>query len=276
MAANRPLPFAIGESRLLKSLIARITRDRQSYLMSVSVLMFIAGVFILAGFVKGVVGLGLPAIAMGLLAVVMRPADAASILILPTVATNVWQMAAGPSLWPVMVRLWPTMLGVICGTLAGAGWLVDGPYAAALLGVALAIYALTGLARLHVTVSPAREPWVGPLVGVVTGLVAAATGVFAMPAVIYLQAIGIEKEDLVQALGLSFTISSLALAVNLVSVSALNLSLGPASLGALAVACIGMWLGQTLRLRLRPETFRLCFLFGLLALGIYLVGRSIA
>jgi len=276
MAANRPLPFAIGESRLLKSLIARITRDPQSYLMSVSVLMFIAGVFILAGFVKGVVGLGLPAIAMGLLAVVMRPADAASILILPTVATNVWQMAAGPSLWPVVVRLWPTMLGVICGTLAGAGWLVDGPYAAALLGVALAIYALTGLARLHVTVSPAREPWVGPLVGVITGLVAAATGVFAMPAVVYLQAIGLEKEDLVQALGLSFTISSLALAVNLASVSALNLSLGAASLGALAVAGVGMWLGQTLRLRLRPETFRLCFLFGLLALGVYLVARAVA
>jgi len=276
MAANRPLPFAIGESRLLKSLIARITRDPQSYLMSVSVLLFIAGVFILAGFVKGVVGLGLPAIAMGLLAVVMRPADAASILILPTVATNVWQMAAGPSLWPVVVRLWPTMLGVICGTLAGAGWLVDGPYAAALLGVALAIYALTGLARLHVTVSAAREPWVGPLVGVVTGLVAAATGVFAMPAVVYLQAIGLEKEDLVQALGLSFTISSLALAVNLASVSALNLSLGAASLGALAVAGVGMWLGQTLRLRLRPETFRLCFLFGLLALGVYLVARAVA
>jgi len=275
MAANRPLPFAIGESRLLKSLIARITRDHQSCLMSLSVLMFIAGVFILAGFVKGVVGLGLPAIAMGLLAVVMRPADAASILILPTVATNVWQMAAGPSLWPVVVRLWPTMLGVICGTLAGAGWLVDGPYAAALLGVALAIYALTGLARLHVTVSAAREPWVGPLVGVVTGLVAAATGVFAMPAVVYLQAIGLEKEDLVQALGLSFTISSLALAVNLASVSALNLSLGAASLGALAVAGVGMWLGQTLRLRLRPETFRLCFLVGLLALGVYLVARAV-
>ena len=136
--------------------------------------------------------------------------------------------------------------------------------------------ALTGLASVHFTVSPAREPWLGPIVGVLTGLVAAATGVFAMPAVIYLQAIGIEKEDLVQALGLSFTISSLALAVNLASVSALNLSLGPASIGALAVACIGMWLGQTLRLRLRPETFRLCFLFGLLALGVYLVARAAA
>ena len=246
--------------------------------MSESVLIFIAGVFILAGFVKGVVGLGLPAIAMGLLALVMPPADAASILVLPTVATNIWQMAAGPSLRPVVARLWTFMLGVIAGTLAGAGWLVNahGHYGTALLGIALALYALSALASIRFTVQPRTEPWLGPLVGLITGLVAAATGVFAMPAVIYLQAIGIEKEDLVQALGLSFTVSSLALAVNLASVSALNFSLGPASLGALAVACVGMWLGQMLRLRLQPATFRLCFLVGLLALGVYLVARSVA
>src|ERR1700681_1765363 len=245
--------------------------------MTYPILLLIAGVFVLAGFVKGVVGLGLPAISMGLLALVMSPADAASILILPTVATNLWQMAAGPNLKPIIARLWPVLLGVICGTLAGAGWLVDthGHYGTALLGIALALYALSGLAALRFSIGAEKEPWLGPVVGVLTGLVAAATGVFAMPAVIYLQAIGIEKEELVQALGLSFTISSLALAVNLASVSALNLTLGPASVGALAVACIGMWLGQILRLRLRPETFRLVFLLGLLALGGYLFGRAL-
>jgi uncharacterized membrane protein YfcA len=244
--------------------------------MSESILLLMAGVFLLAGFVKGVVGLGLPVIAMGLLALVMPPADAASLLILPTVATNIWQMAAGPSLKPVIARLWPLMLGVIGGTLAGAGWLVGaGHYSTALLGIALVLYALSGLASIHIAVGKSAEPWLGPLVGVLTGLVAAATGVFAMPAVIYLQAIGLEKEDLVQALGLSFTISSLALAVNLALASALNLSLGPASLGALAVACLGMWLGQVLRLRLRPETFRLWFLLGLLALGLYLIVRAV-
>src|ERR1700730_9402465 len=246
--------------------------------MSYPILLFIAGVFVLAGFVKGVVGLGLPAISMGLLALVMPPADAASILVVPTVVTNIWQMAAGPSLKPIIARLWPLILGVICGTLAGAGWLVNahGHYGTALLGIALALYALSGLASIRFTVRAGAEPWLGPIVGVLTGLVAAATGVFAMPAVIYLQAIGIEKEELVQALGLSFTVSSLALAVNLASVSDLNLSLGSASIGALAVACIGMWAGQVLRLRLQPATFRLCFLIGLLALGLYLIARSAA
>ncbi len=244
--------------------------------MSDATLIFIAGVFLLAGFIKGVVGLGLPTIAMGLMVLVMPPADAASVLILPTLGTNIWQMAAGPSLKPVIARLWPMLLGAVAGTLAGAGWLVHDRIGSGLLGVALIIYAAISLAALHFTVARNSEIWLGPLVGLTSGLVAAAAGVFAMPVVIYLQAIGLDKEDLVQALGLSFTVSSLALAVNLASVSALNLSLGLPSLGALAVACLGMWLGQVLRLRLKPESFRLVFLLGLMGLGLYLVVRAVA
>ena len=53
--------------------------------------------FLLAGFVKGVIGLGLPTVSMGLLSLVMAPAKAASLLIVPSFVTNVWQLAAGPS-----------------------------------------------------------------------------------------------------------------------------------------------------------------------------------
>src|SRR5258708_19236402 len=133
--------------------------------MTIPILMFIAGCLVLAGFVKGVAGLGLPAISMGLLALVMTPADAASVLILPTVATNIWQMAAGPSLKPIVARLWPVLLGVICGTLAGAGWLVDthGHYGTALLGIALAVYASSGLASIPFFVPPPPPPRLCPL-----------------------------------------------------------------------------------------------------------------
>jgi uncharacterized protein len=58
-------------------------------------LIFIAAVFAVAGFAKGVIGLGLPTIAMGLLAIVMPPIEAAAILILPSLLTNAWQMVAG-------------------------------------------------------------------------------------------------------------------------------------------------------------------------------------
>ena len=240
-------------------------------------LIFIAAVFALAGFVKGVIGLGLPTISMGLLAIVMPPIEAAAILILPSLLTNVWQMVAGPSLWAVVRRLWPTMLAVCVGTWAGVGLMTGAHarYGTALLGSALAIYALTGIATVRLEISRAREPLLGPLAGAITGVITAATGVFVIPAVPYLQAIGLEKEDLVQALGLSFTVSTIALGVNVAVAGRLNISMAWATLAALALVCGGMWVGQAVRLRLSPVTFQRWFFVGLLMLGLYLVARSV-
>jgi uncharacterized protein len=238
---------------------------------------FVAAVFALAGFVKGVIGLGLPTISMGLLAVVMPPIEAAAILILPSLLTNVWQMVAGPSLWAVVRRIWPMLLAVCLGTWAAAGLLTgtDARYGTALLGSALAIYAFTGLAELRLEISRPWEPLLGPLAGAITGVITAATGVFVIPAVPYLQAIGLEKEDLVQALGLSFTVSTIALAVNVAAAGGLNVTMAWAALAALGMACSGMWVGQAVRLGLSATAFRRWFFVGLLLLGLYLVARSV-
>jgi hypothetical protein len=75
--------------------------------------------FLLAGLVKGVIGLGLPTVSMGLLSVVMPPAKAAALLIVPSFVTNVWQLAAGPGFGRLARRLWPMLAGVVVGTLAG-------------------------------------------------------------------------------------------------------------------------------------------------------------
>jgi uncharacterized protein len=241
-------------------------------------LMFVAAVFVIAGLTKGVIGLGLPTISMGLLALVMPPVQAAALLALPSLVTNVWQMVSGPSFGIVVRRLWPMMLGVCLGTWAGIGLMTGAGvrYGTALLGVALAFYALTGLAAFRFSIAPRHEVWAGPLVGAVTGLITAATGVFVIPAVPYVQAIGLDKEELIQALGLSFTVSTAALAVNLAADNALHTGLAGPALGALAMAAGGMWLGQMLRLRMSPTTFRRCFFFGLLLLGVYLALRSLA
>ena len=53
-------------------------------------LLFVA-IFLLAGLVKGVIGMGLPTVAMGLLALVLPPAEAAAIVVVPSLVTNVWQ-----------------------------------------------------------------------------------------------------------------------------------------------------------------------------------------
>jgi uncharacterized protein len=235
-------------------------------------ILFIAAVFFLAGLIKGVIGLGLPTVSMGLLAIVMTPLQAAAILVLPSFITNVWQMAGGPSLLPMVRRLWPMQAGVCLGTWAGAG-LMSGSYtrySSTFLGAALVIYAVTGFGSARVFIDATRQRWLGPLAGTVTGLITAATGVFVIPSVPYLQAIGLEKEEFVQALGLSFTVSTLALAVNLASAGALDVAVAAPMIVALTTACAGMWIGQILRLRAPPEIFRRIFFIGLFVLGTYI------
>jgi uncharacterized membrane protein YfcA len=237
---------------------------------------FILAVFVLAGFAKGVIGLGLPTISMGLLAVVLAPAEAAAILILPSLLTNVWQMLAGAHLRSLTRRLMPLLLGVVAGTWAGSGLLNGTPSrtGAIVLGAALIAYAVIGLAAVRFAVPRSSQRWLGPLVGAITGLITAATGVFVIPAVPYLQAIGFERDELVQALGLCFTVSTLALAANLAHVVAPTMSLAALTLGATAMAFVGMEMGQRLRGRLDPVQFRFCFFAGLLALGAYVALRA--
>ena len=246
--------------------------------MALSTLVLVCLVFVLAGFTKGIIGLGLPTIAMGLLAITLSPAQAAALLILPSLITNVWQMLDGPHLRPLLRRLWPFNLGVCAGTWLGTALLagVGGRHGGLALGLALMAYAASGLAALRMAVPRAMEPWLGPATGLVTGGITAATGVFVIPAVPYLQAIGLQKDELVQALGLSFTVSTLALAVALAGVGAFAPDLAMPSLLAVVTALAGMRPGQAVRARLGPETFRLCFFTGLLVLGVYLALRGLA
>jgi uncharacterized membrane protein YfcA len=247
-----------------------------------STLAITALVFLLAGFVKGVVGLGLPTITMGLLSLTMAPAQAAALLVVPSLVTNVWQLAARPGLVALTRRIATMLLGVCAGVALGAGWIAGGgagargaAFASLGLGIALIVYATLGLLHWRAHVRPAHEPWLGPLVGVATGLVTAATGVFVIPAVPYLQALGLEKDALVRALGVSFLVSTIALGVSLGHGGALPAASLLASALAVLPALLGMGAGQWLRGRVRPETFKTVFFIGLLLLGAYLAVRAV-
>jgi uncharacterized protein len=237
----------------------------------------IGAVFLLGGLVKGVIGLGLPTIVMGLLSLSMPPAQAAALLVVPSLLTNVWQIAARPGWWPMAKRLLPMQLALCAGIALGSGWLTRAPtlWVTAGLGLALSVYALLGLLSVSLTLSVRTGQWWAAPVGLCAGLVTAATGVFVIPAVPYLQALGLDKEELVQALGLSFLVSTIALGVSLSHGGAFNTEMGLASLLALAPATLGMAMGQRLRKRLSPTGFKHVFLWGLMTLGVYLCGRSI-
>jgi uncharacterized protein len=238
---------------------------------------FIAAAFLLAGLAKGVSGLGLPTVGMGLLGLTMPPAHAAALMVVPALITNIWQMLSGPGLWRLVRRLWLMESGVCLGTWAGAGMMTGSNtgFASVALGIAVMAYAAIGLMNVHLPQVPARtEWWLGTLVGGATGLISAATGVFVIPAVPYLQALSLRREEFGKALGLSFTVSTVALACSLAASGSLELGSGLHSLLALFPALVGMAAGQRLLRTMSPATFQRWLFSGLMLLGAHLAIRS--
>ena len=240
------------------------------------VLSLTAATFALAGFIKGVIGGGLPTISIGILGLVMPIPDAVALVVLPSFITNVWQ-SLGPRLWPLFKRLWLMLAGICIGAFLGRD-LMTGAYrewTEGGLGLALIVYAIIGLSKLNLHLDPHHEKWVAPPVGIVTGFIAAGTGVFVIPSGPYLQAIGLRKNDLVQSLGITYTISTIVLALITARAGALTPSILWPSVLAVAAALIGMVIGQRLLSRLEEDTFRKIFFAGLLLLGVHIVIRSL-
>ncbi len=238
-----------------------------------TLILLVVASFLVAGTVKGVIGLGLPTVSIGLLSVAMVPAQAAALLIIPSMVTNVWQLAIGGRFLYLLRRLWPMLAAVCVGTWAAGAWLAGRStgWAGHALGAALVIYALVGLSAVRLSVPLHMQGWLGPVVGATTGVVTSATGVFVIPAVPYLQALGLERNELVQAMGLAFTASTIALAGDLMHSGDLGGREAWASLLALVPALLGMWFGQWLRQRVSAPTFRRVFFVGLGALGVHLL-----
>jgi uncharacterized membrane protein YfcA len=245
--------------------------------MDQSDVVIITATFFLAGIVKGVTGMGLPTVAMGVLGAVLSPLTAATLLLVPSFVTNVWQLLTGPRVTPLLRRLWPMMAAVVVGTFVGSSLLAGGATGrtTSALGLTLITYAAYTLCAAPRRIPSSWQPVTTPLVGLATGLVTGATGVFVIPAVPYLQALDLDKEELVQALGLSFTVSTIALALALGFQGALPAGNLVPSLLAVVPALIGMAAGQAIRQRISPSAFRRGFLTCLLLLGCEMVLRPV-
>jgi uncharacterized membrane protein YfcA len=263
----------------VESIMCACPRAEESSVFDVplSVLLFLSAALLLAGFVKGFIGLGLPTTATGLLTLVMAPGQVAALLVVPNAATNLWQALTGKHLRPLFRRFWPLLVGIGVGSAPGAGFLArdSSGRATMALGIMLCLYALFSLLSPRLRVPPQAEWWLAPLAGALTGWLAVLTGVFVIPLVPYLNALSLEPDELIQALGLSLLTSAVAVAVALARENALPVSLLGASLFALAPAQFGVLLGQWLRQRTHPAVFVRVFAVGLLAIGLHLAVRNL-
>ena len=120
-------------------------RNRQSRIMIIAdpnLLIMVGVVFCLAGFVKGMVGLGLPTVSLGLLSIIVDLPTAMALLVMPSLATNVWQALAGGQIGALWRRLWRFLLMAVVMVHFGAqlSTLVETQFLHRCLGALLLLY----------------------------------------------------------------------------------------------------------------------------------------
>lgn len=236
-----------------------------------------AATFFLAGTVKGVIGLGLPTVTLGLMTLLLDLPSAMALLIVPSLATNLWQAAVGGHIREILRQTWPFLLTATVTIWIGAQALshVDLSYLSALLGLLLIAYAATGLAGFRLSMSAQSAFRSGPLFGITNGILTGMTGSFMVPGVLYLQATGMPRDMLVQAMGILFMLSTAALALALGHGARIDPELGLASALGLIPAILGMILGRKIRGYLSEARFRQVFFAGVLLLGLAIAANAV-
>lgn len=236
----------------------------------------IAVTFLLAGSVKGVIGLGLPTVSLGVLTAAIDLTTAMALLIVPSFVTNLAQAVIGGNARAILLRIWPFLLMATVTVWLGATALtrLNLSLLSGLLGGLLLVYAALNLTGVRMAISARREAWAGALFGAANGIFTGMTGSFVVPGVLYLQAIGLSRDVLVQAMGILFTASTLALALALQGNSLLTPQLSLVSAAAVIPSAVGMFFGQRIRRRLSEDRFRKIFFLGIGILGAYVITNA--
>ena len=247
-------------------------------ILAIETLAIVCAIFFVAAFVKGATGLGFSTSAVGFLALTVGLHQALALLIIPSLTSNILVMREAGHFAETLRRFAWLYAGAMIGIIAGLGLLlaVDSSVPGGILGAVLLVYCAV---MVRWQTPPLPQSWERPLapwVGFATGTVNGLTGSQVMPVLPYMLALGLPPDRFVQAINVSFTVSSLTLAVGLSGIGLMTIDLAAISLIGLAFVFVGVRIGTAARRRLTAARFR-DGVFAVLALtGAVLIWRASA
>jgi uncharacterized membrane protein YfcA len=244
--------------------------------LPVATLAVIALAFFLGSTVKGALGAGIPAVGMPIMVMVIEPALAASLFVVPVALSNIWQIWQAGHYREAIRRFWPFLVTLMIGVWLGVGLLTS--VAPKLLALALGVVVVaTTLGQMFVREIRGlrgRAGFVHPIGGFILGICGGATGMFA-PTIVYFAALRLEKDLFVTQLALVASCGSLALYARLVLEGRLHFPQLELSTYALLPTAIGLTIGFWSRKCMSEVVFRRAVWTGLLALGSALILRGL-
>ncbi len=230
------------------------------------------------GMVKGVLGLGLPLVAVPVLASAMDPKVAVAMMTVPVLSSNIWLVFRGSRFRATVHRFWLLMLALAGFTLLSAQLFVkiSAATASLLLGLSVIGFVAMQIFPIKAVVSRRTERWLSPGIGAVSGLMGGISNFFGPPVIAYLIALRLEKDAFIAAVTLFFIVGGVPLYGSLAWHGVLNQKVLIASTGAAAIALAGVAIGSQLRRFVRQETFERILIGSLLVIGLNLIWRGFA
>lgn len=240
-------------------------------------LVFAVLVFLLAGVVKGVIGIGLPLICVPLLSGLIGPITAMALMAVPIIGVNVWQMAqSGRFRWAVR-RFWPAIPALTGGTVIGLMFLTNMKIETLTLVVGVIVIAMSiiQLFPLNITIAGHQERWMTPGIGLASGIMGGVSSFLGPLMAVYLVALRIDKDQFIGTIAMIYFISALPFFGGLALTGHLGWNELFASAAGTAIIFVGVVAGQILREMIPPERFRRAVLAMMILIGANMIRKGL-
>lgn len=232
---------------------------------------------VLGGFAKGVLGVGLPMVALPLLSTFMPIRDAVAVLYFPILATNVYQLVQGGYMMVALRRFWPLLLVLCLCVWLGAASLValDARVISVLLGIAVALFAALSLVRPSFRIGPRWELPLGLLAGAAGGFFGGLALIGGPPVIMYFVALHLKKDAFIGCISLVYLLTLVPAGFSYVALGVLETGHILPGLATFVPVFAGLAAGQWLRGRIDQDRFRKILLGAMIVIGLNLVRRGL-
>jgi len=259
------------------SCIQRISRTGLPVLEFTDIAVIAAAVFVVAGIVKGTVGIGMPTVSISILSQIIPPHTAVALVVFPLLASNLWQVVRTRAGLRTLRRY-----AILATCLFVTLWLttfltvqVSAELLLGIIGVSIVIFSISSLVGTPPALSDRNDRMGQAVTGVSAGVLGGLTGIWSPPLVTYLIARRTDNEEFVRAAGLLILIGGVPLTLGFWQTGLLNGETAPISFAMIVPTLIGFTLGEMIRQRLHPDRFRSVILWVFLLMGLNLLRRAI-
>jgi len=246
--------------------------------ISTELLWLSAAAFLCAGAIKGLLGIGLPTVAIALLTLLVDPRIAIALLLFPALSSNAWQIYRGGQVLQTIKWLWPFVISMILIMAVVVPFAADAPKNTLILaiGIMILLWAASSLIKQPPQIPPQFDRLAQLVAGSIAGVTGGLTGLWTPSTGVYLLASRANKDDFVRGVGLLVFSGMLPLTVGYWLNGLLDTRLATYSALMIVPTLLGFALGEYLRRFLRAEQFTKWVLMGFCVLGVSLIWRALA